>query len=202
MPLVHLDELIHQAKANRVVSFPTDTVPALAVKPDYAHSIYQLKERSPDKPLILMAASLPEIWDFVVGTAAEKAQWQAIAERYFPGALTLVLPASDKVSPEMNPTNSGTIGVRVPDLAIARQILAQTGAMATTSANLSGQPPLEWMQDIAQAFPQIAVLDCREKLEQSGKIGSGQPSTVVQWQGDGTWQILRQGAIQFSESSP
>lgn len=202
MPLVDLDNLIHQAQAHRVVSFPTDTVPALAVQPEHAYLIYELKERSPDKPLILMAASLPEIWDYVVGTAAEKDQWQAIAEQYFPGALTLVLPASDKVSPEMNPTNSGTIGVRIPDLAIARDILAQTGAMATTSANLSGQPPLEWTADIAQAFPAIAVLNCQETLEKHGKIGSGQPSTVVQWQPDGQWQVLRQGAVQIKHQTP
>lgn len=195
MPFVSPDELIQQAQQNQVVSFPTDTVPAVAVQPDHAHLIYQLKRRSPDKPLILMAASLPEIWDYVVGTEAEKAQWQAIAARYLPGALTLVLPASDRISAAINPTNSGTIGVRVPDLQIAQQILAKTGVLATTSANLSGQAPLEFSADIAIAFPKIAVLDCRT-TEQTGKIGSGQPSTVVQWVA-GTWQVLRQGAVSF-----
>lgn len=193
MPFVSQPELIQRAKNNEVISFPTDTVPAVAVKPDHAHLIYELKKRSPDKPLILMAASLPEIWDYVVGTDAEKQQWQAIANRYLPGALTLVLPASSQVSAAINPTNSGTIGVRVPDLPIAQQILEKTGVLATTSANLSGQPPLEFTADIAEAFPEIAVLDGRA-LEQSGKIGSGQPSTVVQWSA-GTWQVLRQGAV-------
>ncbi|NJN73935.1 MAG: L-threonylcarbamoyladenylate synthase [Limnothrix sp. RL_2_0] len=193
MSLVYKDELIRQAKNNQVVSFPTDTVPALAVKPDYAHLIYELKQRSPDKPLILMAASLEEVWDYVVGTASEKAAWLAIARRYWPGALTLVLPASAKVSPAINPTNSQTIGVRVPDLAIAQEILSETGVLATTSANLSGEPPLEFTEDIALAFPEIGVLDCWS-VENFGKIGSGQPSTVVQWQ-QGIWDVLRQGSV-------
>lgn len=196
MPLVSQAQLIKQALQNQVVSFPTDTVPALAVTPDHAHLIYELKQRSPDKPLILMAASLPEIWDYVVGTDAEKDQWQAIAKRYLPGALTLVLPASEKVSAALNPGNSGTIGVRVPDLPKAQEILTQTGALATTSANLSGQPPLEFTEQISLAFPEIAVLDCRN-TERLGKIGSGQPSTVVQWQ-QGTWQVLRQGKVIFN----
>ncbi|MGB2926526.1 MAG: L-threonylcarbamoyladenylate synthase [Limnothrix sp.] len=196
MPLVDQNELIRQAKDNQIVSFPTDTVPAVAVRPDHARLIYKLKKRSPDKPLILMAASLEEVWDYVVGTDAEKAAWQAIAQRYWPGALTLVLPASEKVSPALNPTNSGTIGVRVPDLEIAQNILSATGVMATTSANLSGQPPLELTEDIVLAFPKIAVLDCRD-VEQFGKIGSGQPSTVMQWQ-SGIWQVLRQGSVSLN----
>ncbi|MBV5259483.1 L-threonylcarbamoyladenylate synthase [Synechococcus moorigangaii CMS01] len=193
MPLVTAAHLIEQVNHGHVVSFPTDTVPALAAKPDAAPLIYQLKRRSPDKPLILMTASLPEVWDYVVGSGAEKAQWQAIAQEYWPGALTLVLPASAKVSAAMNPTNSGTIGVRVPDLAIAQEILRATGPLATTSANRSGADPLEWMGAIATEFSEIAVLDCITQ-EQSGKIGSGQPSTVAQWTGSG-WQVLRQGAI-------
>ncbi|OKH10836.1 L-threonylcarbamoyladenylate synthase [[Limnothrix rosea] IAM M-220] len=194
MALVDFETLIDHANADEVISFPTDTVPAVAVKPDYAQKIYTLKRRSPDKPLILMAASLEEIWDYVVGSAAEKKQWQAIAAKYWPGALTLVLPASDRVSGAINPTNSGTVGVRVPDLEIARKILSKTGVMATTSANLSGQPPIEWTQEIALTFPDLPVLNCWE-VEQLGKIGNGQPSTVVQWQSDGTWQILRQGTV-------
>ncbi|ANV84053.1 hypothetical protein AWQ21_06460 [Picosynechococcus sp. PCC 7003] len=196
MPLVTAAALVDQANNGQVVSFPTDTVPALAAKPDAAPLIYQLKRRSPDKPLILMTASLPEIWDYVVGSETEKEQWQAIAQQYWPGALTLVLPASAKVSAAMNPTNSGTIGVRVPDLDLAQGILRETGPLATTSANRSGSDPLEWMTAIATEFPEIPVLDCTTQ-EQMGKIGSGQPSTVAQWTGSG-WRILRQGTVSLN----
>ena len=194
MPLVSPEKLVLAAKANHVVSFPTDTVPGVAVKPEHAHKIYELKRRSPDKPLILMAASLEEVWDYVVGTVSEKQQWQAIANKYWPGALTLVLPASEKVTEAINPTQSGTVGVRVPDLDSARNILTQTGVMATTSANISGQPPIEWTTEIADTFSDLPVLDCQAQ-EKLGKIGSGLPSTVMQWKANGEWKVLRQGSV-------
>jgi len=193
MPLVTQAELIKNAIAGKVVSFPTDTVPALAVLPEKADLIFDLKQRSTDKPLILMAATIDEIWDYVLGTPEERAIWQAIAERYWPGQLTLVLPTSDRVPPGMNPLNSGTIGIRIPDSAIALEILAQTGPLATTSANLSGQPPLMQMSAIAQAFPSVATLNC-DNLEDVQAIGK--PSTVIQWTGQG-WQTLRLGDLVF-----
>jgi len=191
MLLVTQAELIKDAIAGKVVSFPTDTVPALAVLPEKADLIFDIKQRSTDKPLILMVATVNEIWDYVLGTNEERAVWQAIAERYWPGQLTLVLPASDRVPPGMNPLNSGTIGIRIPDSAIALEILAQTGPLATTSANLSGQPPLVQMSAIAQVFPGIATLNC-DNLEDIQAIGK--PSTVIEWTGQG-WQTLRLGAL-------
>ena len=109
MGLVSLAALIAGARSGKLVGFPTDTVPALAVRPDRSIDVFTLKQRSPDKPLILMAATIDEIWDYVLGTAEERAVWQAIAERYWPGQLTLVLPASDRVPAGMNPLNSGTM---------------------------------------------------------------------------------------------
>jgi L-threonylcarbamoyladenylate synthase len=193
MPLVTQSELIKNAIAGKVVSFPTDTVPALAVLPEKADLIFDLKQRSTDKPLILMAATVHEIWDYVLGTKQERVVWQMIAERYWPGQLTLVLPASKQVPPGMNPLNSGTIGIRIPDSAIALEILAQTGPLATTSANLSGQPPLVQTSAIAQVFPSVTTLnyDNLEDIQVSGK-----PSTVIQWTGH-EWKTLRLGCVTF-----
>ncbi len=193
MPLVSSVELIKSAIASKVVSFPTDTVPALAVLPENSDLIFAIKQRSADKPLILMAANPDEIWDYVLGTTNEKAIWQAIAERYWPGQLTLVLPASDRVPAVMNPTNSNTIGIRIPNFEIALEILKQTGPLATTSANLSGQAPLEKMSAIAQVFPEVNVCNCDHLLDIQN-IASGQPSTVIQWI-NCEWKTLRYGSI-------
>lgn len=193
MPLVSPTELIDAAIAGKVVSFPTDTVPALAVIPSQSELIFTLKQRTADKPLILMVANLEAIWDYVVGTTAEKEVWTAIATKYWPGQLTLVLPASKKVPVAMNPLNYGTVGIRIPNSAIALDLLRQTGPLATTSANLSGQPPLETMDAIASAFPDVIALNT-EQLTENQTPSSGQPSTVVQWI-DNSWKTLRQGAI-------
>ncbi|MDJ0900374.1 MAG: L-threonylcarbamoyladenylate synthase [Xenococcus sp. MO_188.B8] len=191
-----LNDLIAGAIAGKIISFPTDTVPALAVKPELAQDLFQLKQRPATKPLILMGAALADLWPYISGTAEEMQQWQNLASQYFPGALTLVLPASDAVPPGMNPTNSQTIGIRIPDHAIALSILKKTGALATTSANISGQAPFLTMGEIAQAFPQVLVYSSKD-LDPQKPMGSGLPSTVIQWTGT-DWQLLRQGNLKLS----
>lgn len=204
MPQVSFDDLISKTLSGEfLLSFPTDTVPALAAPPDRASLIFAAKQRSLDKPLILMAAEIEDLWAYVKGSVEEQKIWQQVADRYLPGALTLVLPASDLVPPDMNPKTPTSIGVRVPNHAIARQILKHTGPLATTSANLSGQPALLTMAEIEQQFPQVLTLlpseiACMHVPEMVGAEGSasGVPSTVMRWTGEG-WEVLRQGAVQI-----
>lgn len=209
MPQVSLSELIAGARSGQaLVSFPTDTVPALAVRPDRASLIYQAKQRSQDKPLILMGSTLDELLPYVMGTDEEITRWWQVTDQHWPGALTLVLPTSTKAPPEMNPQQTGTLGIRVPDHSLARYLLAQTGPLATTSANRSGQPPLRTLDDIAEQFPEVLILDEQALKELEPEVGvmlaetdgllggSGEPSTVARWTGQG-WEILRQGAVQL-----
>ena len=195
MPLVSLETLIENAIAGQVVSFPTDTVPALATLPAQASLIFTTKQRPADKPLILMGATPADLWDYVQGSPQERAIWQEMAQQYFPGAITLVLPASDRVPAVMNPLDKTTIGIRVPAHATIRQMLAQTGCLATTSANRSGESPLEKMAEIASVFPSVSVLDVTA-LPVNEQTGSGLPSTVIKWNSD-HWLILRQGQLKI-----
>lgn len=188
MVLVSQSDLVKSAIALNVISFPTDTVPALAVHPEKADLIFELKQRSQEKPLILMTGDIKDIWEYVQGSKEELAIWEQMAHKYLPGALTMVLPASPQVPPTMNPLNPNSIGVRVPNHTIARDILRQTGPLATTSANLSGEDALTDMGAIALKFPSIAVLDHQNNITEAT------PSTVIKWTGD-NWQVLRQGKI-------
>jgi L-threonylcarbamoyladenylate synthase len=190
MAQVSLERLISAAQTGNLVSFPTDTVPALATLPAAAESIFATKQRSQNKPLILMAGRVEDLWQFTRPSAGELAIWQAVAERYLPGALTLVLPASELVPAGMNPLGNQTIGLRVPAHPVAQQILIQVGAMATTSANLSGRSPLLTMAEISDTFPKVFALDVEPDMEHS----SSQPSTVMKWSDSG-WELLRQGAM-------
>lgn len=196
MPQVSQPELVAGALAGKVVSFPTDTVPALAALPTSAALIFATKQRPAKKPLILMAASAADCWPYVTGTAAELAIWQQIARQYWPGQLTLVLPASARVPAAINPSDLNTIGLRVPNSEVARAILSQTGPLATTSANLSGELPLVTMSAIAAAFPAVLTLDDTELGASGTKGGSGLPSTVARWTDKG-WEILRQGEVEI-----
>ena len=196
---VSLDDLVAGVRAGKLVSFPTDTVPALATLPEQAALIFVAKQRSQDKPLILMAASAAQLWPFVTGSNDEYEIWQQVVKKYWPGALTLVLPATDRVPKAMvsildrDNTDCKTIGIRVPNCTLARTILAQTGPLATTSANLSGQPPLQTMAEIEAQFPDVLTLarDSKEEIQ-----GIGAPSTVAKWTLN-DWQILRQGAVKL-----
>lgn len=195
MTQVCLKDLVAGARAGKLVSFPTDTVPALATLPEQAALIFAAKQRSQDKPLILMAASGADLWPYVQGSDHEYKIWQEITNQYWPGGLTLVLPASALMPKVMNPIDPTTIGIRVPASAIAQNILSQTGPLATTSANLSGQPPLQTMAEIEDKFPQVLTLSVTE-FQQEVAAG-GVPSTVAKWTGM-NWQILRQGAIRLN----
>lgn len=190
MSLVSTQQLIEGAIAGNVVSFPTDTVPALAVKPENSALIFTLKQREAKKPLILMAASFAELLPFVEGSSQEMAIWREMAQTYLPGPLTMVLPVAETILPPINPGHT-LLGVRVPNCAIAQDILAQTGPLVTTSANLSGKPPLETREAINQTFPTVLTLNLATWTE---PLGSGLPSTVAKWTGN-DWEILRQGSI-------
>ena len=190
-----IDSLIEGAISGKIVSFPTDTVPALAAKPDRADLIFAAKGRSQDKPLILMGATAESLWPYVCGSDEELNLWQGLAEEYWPGPLTLVLPAGEILPRVMNPVNPTTIGIRVPNCDVAREIMAKTGPLATTSANLSGQPPLERMVEINDQFPDVLVLGLSESEEMM--FGSGVPSTVARWNRSVGWEILRQGAVKL-----
>jgi len=208
MPKVSLAEFVAAAQAGDLVSFPTDTVPALASRPDRSDHIYHLKRRSQTKPLILMAANWSDLLPYIDGTPEDIATWEHMVHQHWPGALTLVLPSTDRVPVTMNPQQTGTIGVRVPDHALARYLLERTGPLATTSVNQSGQPPLETMAKIAATFPQIFTLS-RDALGDVYPLlagtrppaddraeGSGLPSTVVRWNST-RWEVLRQGAVKI-----
>lgn len=207
MAQVSLPRLIEIARdENGLVSFPTDTVPALAVKPDHSVAIFEAKQRSPAKPLILMAADLATLLPYVQGTPADQESWQAIADRYWPGALTLVLPASDRVPLDVHRLNPVTVGIRVPNHPLAQTVLRGTGVLATTSINRSGQDPLRTLEAIAAAFPQVATLTPEAikphvaQLGTAAEQGSGKPSTVAKWTPDG-WLILRQGDVKVEGPS-
>ncbi len=198
MPQISLLEMVRTLKSGpALISFPTDTVPALATYLEHTHLIYAAKRRPIEKPLILMGASFDDLLPYVAGSAAEVEIWRAVAAEHWPGQLTLVLPASDRppiINPQSSPPGLNTLGIRVPNHPIALDLLAQTGPLATTSANVSGQPPLLKQPEIARTFPTALTLSA-EAFEPD-QAASGTPSTVAKWTGQG-WEILRQGKIQL-----
>lgn len=184
VPAPALAELL---AAGSAALFPTDTLPALACQPHRAELLWRLKRRPADKPLILMAAE-PDDFGAVLGQAWQE-PWTAMAARGWPGALTLVLPASGAWVSWLNPGGT-SLGLRIPASDPARALLRLTGPLATTSANRSGAPAALTAQQAASAFPEVPLL-----APLPWPAPSGQASTVLAWRPHGQWQILRQGAF-------
>jgi L-threonylcarbamoyladenylate synthase len=189
--------LAQRLAAGEAVLFPTDTLPALAARPEAASLLWELKARPADKPLILMAADAPQLIG-LLGIPWRQA-WLEQASRCWPGAITLVLPIGGAITECLHP-GGVTLGLRVPACSAAQELLRLSGPLATTSANRSGQPPATTEEQARLQFPGLALL---------GPLpwprGSGQASTVVAWREKTVasvagWEVLRSGQSLPSEA--
>ena len=181
-----ISDLAAKLKNGSLALFPTDTLPALCSYPKYAKKIWSIKKRPLNKPLILMGGCLEDLFELVRPCAIEDGL--KIAKNYWPGALTIILPTIGNISDSLN-CNSDSLGFRVPALQIARDLLLKTGPLATTSANISGNPPVKDALEASIQFPRIPML---------GPVpwprGSGMASTVIEWH-EGEWKLLRAGSV-------
>jgi len=173
--------------AGEAAIFPTDTLPALASRPEAANLLWELKQRPRHKPVILMADTTEALLH-CLGRPIEPA-WRSMAERYWPGALTLVLPAQGAWLEQLNPGGT-TLGLRLPACPAALELLALSGPLATTSANSSGEPACLDHHEAAERFPQVAQLG-----PVPWPAPSGLGSTVIEWLPAGGWKLLRAGAV-------
>src|SRR5512146_2167649 len=132
-----IEAALRVLRAGGLVAFPTDTVygvGALAFEQDPVQSIYVAKDRPDDKAIPILlgdAGDLPK-----VALSLTDAAWR-LAERFWPGPLTIVVKKQPALPEAVSA--SDTVGVRVPDHAVARALLRRAGPMAVTSANLSGR---------------------------------------------------------------
>ena len=178
-------------EAGGVVAFPTDTVYGLGAPAFNAASIerlFAIKGRELTKAIAVLIAE-PGDLNKVAKEASEPAL--RLAERFWPGPLTLVLPRHPSLPALLSPNE--TIGVRVPDHAVARALLAAAGPMAVTSANLAGGAnPRSAEEVLGQLGGRIElVLD-------GGQTPGEQPSTVVDLTGV-LPRVLRAGPISEEE---
>jgi L-threonylcarbamoyladenylate synthase len=174
------------------VVFPTDTVYGVGVTPfDEAavEWLYAVKGRPTSKgiPILLAAADDLESVAATIPPAARE-----LIDRFWPGPLTLVVPRRAELPANLSPDD--TIAVRLPDHAVARAVIrAAGGAVATSSANRSGQPPALSGAAAADALggAVAAVLD-------DGPSPGGMASTVVDCTGSRP-VITREGPLSAAE---
>jgi len=170
-----------------IIAFPTDTLYGIAapiLDPAAIQRLYDIKQRDLSKAIAVLIADMQQLSAVTLelNNAARR-----LAERFWPGALTLVVPKQPNLPAVLSP--HPTIGVRMPNHSFALELLSQTGPLATTSANLSGGPDPLTAEDV------FSQLNGRiDLIVDGGNTPVAMGSTVVDCTGQAI-KILRQGSI-------
>ena len=176
-----------------VVAFPTDTYYALGAQASDGNAVakvFDIKGRasSTPVPVLIPHARYVSMFATRVPPVAE-----TLADRFWPGALTIVVPANASV-PQIVTGGLNTVGLRVPDNETALALLNMLGAGITgTSANRTGAPPMKSAGEVAEAFG-----ECPGLILEGRCGGHDAPSTVVDVTA-GAPRILRDGAVSPSD---
>ncbi len=187
MNLIDCKTALKTLESGLPIIFPTDTLPAIGCLPKFANIIYDYKKRDRNKPLILMGSEQKYLIDYVHEKAKE--DYENIAAKYWPGALTIVIPASEKQNINLT-SNDLTIGLRIPNSYMAQSLLRETGPLLTSSANISGFKGSITLEGISLDFPSVKILGPIPWGESSGKA-----STIIIWKKSGDWRLIREGDV-------
>ena len=174
-------------KSGSAIIFQTDTLPAIGCLPKFSEIIYEIKKRDKNKPLILMGAENFQFNNFVHESALD--DFKYIASRYWPGALTMVVPISKAKKSFLTSFNS-TLGLRIPNSITAKSFLKKTGPLLTSSANISGVATGTIVESISIDLPNVDVLGPLPWERCSGKA-----STIISWVSYGKWKLIRKGQV-------
>jgi len=172
----------------RLIVIPTDTVYGIGTRaddPTATGALFDVKGRPRDLAIAVLVPSSAAAGEI----AAFDERAAALAARFWPGPLTLVLPRTEASRPWELGNDARTIGLRVPQHPLALAVLAITGPLAVTSANRTGDPTPRECEGLARAFgARVAVYLCQDET-----LG-GNASTVVDTT-DGRLRVLRAGSL-------
>ena len=191
MNLINCKSALKTLRSGLPIIFPTDTLPAIGCLPKFSKIIYEIKKRDRNKPLILMGSKYKQLIDYVHESARE--DFEKIASKYWPGALTMVIPAS-KQQNELLTSKDHTLGLRIPNSSIAQSLIQETGPLLTSSANISGFTGSITAEGIALDFPSVEILGPIPWEKSSGKA-----STIISWKKIGDWRLIREGEVFVKE---
>ncbi len=179
--------------SGKVVAFPTDTFYCLSADPfnlAAVSEVFRLKGRTSDRPLPLLVASIDQAAEM---TRDPPALFFTLAEKFWPGALTLVLKAS-RLIPLKVTGNTGKVGLRWPKAPLAVALIAAAARPLTgTSANLTEQPPCTTATEVQSQLGRNLPL-----ILDGGPARGDLASTVVELDGE-RGRILRHGPVTDSE---
>lgn len=192
---VKYQEIGEQIKKGALIIYPTDTVYGIGASIQSEEALihlYQAKSRNFFSPLIALVDSVERISE-IAYVERKKELLEKLSQKFWPGGLTIILPAKDCV-PKIMISGGNTVGVRIPNHEMALSIIrAAGGILPTTSANISGEATPSSYQELSEAIKRNAdiVID-------GGVCPVGEASTILDFTKDSI-QILRLGAITKEE---
>jgi tRNA threonylcarbamoyl adenosine modification protein (Sua5/YciO/YrdC/YwlC family) len=189
-----IEDAIAALQRGELIGIPTETVYGVAGLPTDASvaRLIQAKQRSTEKGIQLLVDSLDQARSLAVVTPAA----EQLAERFWPGGLTIVLERrSDVELPDLLGGGRPTLGLRLPDHAVPRTLARRLGPIAASSANVSGQPDATDASLVEQALGDALTL-----ILDDGPVRGGTPSTVVDCSNAADApRVLREGAISAAD---
>jgi L-threonylcarbamoyladenylate synthase len=184
-----IEDAIDALHAGELVVYPTETFYGVAADPSSKSALtrlFAIKGRDAAKTVAMIAADARSAFSLAreVPPIARR-----LAECFWPGPLTLVLPAGAQIAPELVGL-SGGVGVRVSSHPTARALAAGLERPITaTSANRTGEPPAKTLADARKALGRKVKV-----YLEGGTLGASPPSTVLEVAGE-RWRIIREGAV-------
>jgi L-threonylcarbamoyladenylate synthase len=172
--LSHLQQAARLIKEGEVIAFPTETFYGLgadALNPVAVEKVFRIKQRERTNPILILVGSFTQVSDLVQNVPS---QAQLLMTRFWPGPLTLVFQASNKV-PNVLTAGTGKIGIRIPGDPLTRQLLNVVAVPLTaTSANRSGEQSPTTAQQVLHTLGADLAL-----ILDAGPTPGGLPSTVI-----------------------
>lgn len=187
-----IDAALAAIEAGECIVLPTDTVYGIgadALSADAVRGLLEAKQRGRDLPPPVLIAE-PAMLRSLAATVSAEAL--ALAEAFWPGALTLVVPSQPNLRMDLG-DRGDTIAVRIPDHAFTRDLLRATGPLAVSSANTHGN---QAATSVAEARDQLG--EAVAVYLDAGPGSSAVPSTIVDLSGE-TPRILREGRLTRAE---
>ena len=184
-----LDQAVRVVTSGGVLLYPTDTIYGLgcnAFSADSIRRIFGMKGRAEKNPAIILADNRLMVLSLVheISPAARR-----LMESFWPGPLTLVFAGRGELDPRIT-GESGAVAIRVPASKFCLALISRSGfPIVSTSANISGQPPLRDIGQLASTFGGLV-----DHFVDAGPLPDSPPSTIVDVS-TGTPRILREGAV-------
>jgi len=186
-----LEPAIERLQDGGLLAYPTETVYGLGclVRPEPLARLLAAKSRGSTHPMLVLVTGRESVDDLEWSPEAE-----ALADVFWPGAVTLILPDPRKIFPDGVRGPGGSVGVRVSPHPVVRDLLAALGEpLVSTSANAAGERTARTGDDVIATLRELALTDNIMVLD-SGELAVSRASTVIDCTGTGA-VVAREGAV-------